>query len=435
MNAEVISALPADLDFTELFDGWYNDWWAYLHPDAFTSKGLPYETLDAIFKGEYSAKIGSLDRIVEHFEKYSIYLRNQVEETRVNQRFAQILSQVPDGSTIYWHDQFFVQAISEVSDGLRNRGCVQIYYLHMTLPEELSYFQKGRELLHAISKMDVVYVHTDVYKALLKKQLSALSLSIPIIKRFDLGLDTKQIDQHLALINTQNYTERVEYSNLDESKKAFVDEVMRSQDAITHRFMDIGRLDLIKGSELLVDAFDEYFSSLDLSLEELKQDYRVFFIWPFKDFFADLSPYNIPLQYRIRVSEKVDQLVEKYPGVVFVSSELPRALIPAMLRNATGITAGTQEGLNLAIEEAIYVNGSENREVGIIIGMGAGLAIQYQPVYPGLAFYSKVGDVDSLMSAIEKVVELKSNNPLMLRENTKKFSEIIQSRSLDIMGR
>jgi len=48
-----------------------------------------------------------------------------------------------------------------------------------------------------MSKMDVIYVHTDVYQERLEEQLTLLGLPVPRIRRFDLSIDEGSIKRRL----------------------------------------------------------------------------------------------------------------------------------------------------------------------------------------------------------------------------------------------
>ena len=69
MKTKIIAATTGSKP-SEIFDIWFNEEWAYLHPDAHTTTGYDLTTLAEMYQGEYLSPAGSLDRITEHFEKY-----------------------------------------------------------------------------------------------------------------------------------------------------------------------------------------------------------------------------------------------------------------------------------------------------------------------------------------------------------------------------
>jgi len=402
-NSRVIgsdSDVPLD---PSIYGVWFNEGWSMIHPDAFTKKGYSKDVLEQMFRGEYSTPWGSIERIQEHHTKYGA--DSSSAEASFVRRLEPVIMGIEPGSVVNWQDYFFVPVMNRHAERLRENGSYQTYHHHMSFPRELDQFPQGRRLLETISKMDEVFVHTDDETAHVHAQLERLGLRLPKISRFDLGINQLAIKEGLNAVHKNNYKDHPQYKVLSDQQKAAIKECFDTQDSTPHRFISIDRIDPIKGNSVLIEGIDKYLSSLGISADEMRDNYRFFF---FMEFFDDesIDTFNLKHQYSRYVKERFQELQEKYPGIVHISSSIPRAFVPAILKGAHIMSGAIQDGLNLAVQEALHVNAQTEQDTTGIIGMGAGFAVQTlkHPEGRDLVYFTRVGNSSDVATSIRETV-------------------------------
>ena len=430
-GATIKAAAPFEGDFGELIKRWFGTGcWQWLHPDAHTSVAADPDALRAMYQEMRSENPGSLEFMLKYCEKYA---PSAVSEQAFNSGYAALFKEIEAGSVVNWQDYFFAPSILEHADTLRAKGCHQTFHLHTTLPDSLNRSMWGISLLEAMSKVDTVYVHTETYAVRLEKQLLDLGLPIPEIKRFDLGINSAHISQALQRLNRGNYESEIPgFNTLDSGQKELIHEVVRSEEKIPHRFINLDRIDPGKGTATVLKAVDSFLTEQmrgGKTLAELQSQFRFFFVQQLFDA-KDDHPTDIKAQYAKHVRGEFKQLLDKFPGVVFACgafSGSARIVVPFLMRNMHGITGGTQDGLNLAIME--IAKASQNYDTTVIAGSGSGVAIRAKETGQlDTAFFPTAGSVSAFRAAINDVVKTKQTSPGSLGARKDGFVQNIDKR-------
>jgi len=436
MQARVIAAQPETKANNEKFQIWFDEEWALFHPDIATLSGASPEILTQMFQGEYTQPQGSVERMLEHFDKYGLFKNHKGANPLevFTDRFDQAVNNIKPGTVVNWQDFFFTNVILRNAKKLRSKGCYQTFHLHVTLPPNLYLSERGKETLKALSLMDRVYLHTDQYVKNLQRQLERLDLPVPDIRRFDLGIDRRAMDQGLKEVGKENYQERPEFQTLNYEEKGTLSEIYDSQDVIPHRFICIDRTDQIKGPHVVVGAIDKYLGNLGLNIEELRKKYRFFFVNDDEKRIS-FDKYNLKHQYIKYTKDALRSLISKYPGVIFNCHSIPRIFIPSSLSGAHSMTGGIQEGLNLATQESLYVNATLGKNNTAIIGTGTGFAMQtMDDGYGHLASFSKAGSVGNFVNHLGIVVKEAEEHPTVIGNRTREMlAKVINKRTDSII--
>ncbi len=420
--------------------------WQYLHPDAHTSVAASPQALDAMYddgllqllaeenKVAALSQVGTLEHLTRYIDRYA---PSDLAHRYFNQRFHALLADVPACSVINWQDYFFEPCINTFAESFRAKGCFQTFHLHTTLPDSLHLSKWGKDLLTAMSKVDVVYLHTEEYKKRLELQLEMLGINIPKIKRFDLGIDRECIERSLSSINEGNYQDSEAYKLLHVKQKLIVDESFRTRFKVPHRFICLDRADPNKGVDVTLSAVKTFLEeeSKQHSAEELLGKYRFFFVLDLFDSENSISSApaeNMKKRYGGLLSQQIKALNESFPGIVWVSSAVTgksRELLPHIMYDCHGLTGGAQDGLNLGIQEVLYANRRLSRTA--IIGSGAGIAIRLQEtnIKPGCVEIITPGKSTELSNRIKQITRLSERNSSVYLENKKEIVSFLESRN------
>lgn len=398
-------------DFIDLFRYWFGiGCWQCLHPDAHSDKAGDREAIRFILGFPAETAEVSLEHVLQYCEAKG--LPHEVNE-RFNDRFDVLLESVGPGSVMNWQDFLFVPSVLKHAERLRAMRVVQTFHLHTTVPESLDRSKFGADLLRAMSEVDAVYLHTDEYIRRAERQLEAAGLRVPVMKRFDLGIDRDTMDEGLRRVNAGNFSTVIPaYSTLGDEQKQFVTEVFRSKGTVPHRFISIDRIDPVKGTATVIKAVARFLDgrrAAGETLAEMQSKYRFFFLQPFLR--TPFDPRNLQTGWYGKYVHKLFQdAMERYPGIVFISDSIEgeaRLLVPALLHGAHGMSGGAQDGLNLAVMESAYVN--RNMDTTVISGDGAGFSIQAKSLgLAGNAFFPKAGDVNAFVQAIQDAISLEA---------------------------
>lgn len=419
-NLSIVSG-GKDILNPDVFKVWFGEQWVMLHPDAHTIKGgYPSEVLQAMFPEEYRNEVGSLERAIEYVDERSFTVGNPSILSGFSQRFDHIFNSIPAGSKISWQDYMWIDAMNRYGTNLRHKDIFQTFHLHTTLPEELYRFRKGQEFLRAMSLMNEVYLHTDQYRRTLEFQLNELGLSIPTIRRFNLGPDEISIKRRLAEVTPSNYMETPEYKNMSREQQEMIDEIIRMQETEgLHRFISIDRADQCKGQTVVLEAIDAYLKTLS---EDQIQQHRFVFVLPQLDW-PDVEghPQRHYIQY---LKVKLQDMKEKYPSVIHYTQGIPPRLIPLVSRKAHAVTGGIQDGLCLSPQEILTVNSLLKYNTSGIIGLGTGFAIQTlenNRNHELLVRFVHQGEVEDIVLAIQSIVQLEKTQPELLGRQTQQL--------------
>jgi hypothetical protein len=423
-NARIRVARPQHVDRDELFRHWFGiGCWQWLHPEAHTDHGGdPGAVRFMLGLDDATPEVG-LDDLLRYCAAAAA---PKEHAERFNRAFDPLLQEVAAGSVVNWQDFMFVPSILAHAERLRANGVRQTLHLHTSIPSSLVHSSFGMDVLRAMSLVDSVYLHTDVYIARARHQLEHARLRAPALRRFDLGIDRNALDAGDASTD-----------GLTESQLAFVTEVLRTQETVPHRFMDIDRVDPGKGTATVIKAVSRFLDgrrAAGQSAQVLQRSYRFFFLQPFLH--APYDAQNLQTgRYGRYINRLFDELVERHPGVVFVSDAIQgrgRALIPTLLRGTHGLSGGAQDGLNLAIMENAYVN--RDRDTMIICGDGAGIAIHARALgHCEHAFLPRAGDIDAFARAIADTVELQGRRAWLLRDRKAPLVDHIMRRNDSVL--
>lgn len=435
-NAHIVSTRVNKSDFDNLRRYWFGiGCWQWLHPDAHTDNagdpdanrfmlGMPTDACDV-----------SLEDLLLYCEKNGSTSDLNV---RFNSWFDAAVERIPPSSVVNWQDYFFVPTLIKNAERLRSLGVFQTLHIHTAIPDSLGRTEFGKNLLKAISAVDVAYFHTDEYVRRVEKQLSAARLPIPPMKRFDLGIDHAILDQGLRHIEAGHLAELVpQHVFADSKRNEFVTEIFRSRGTVPHRFICVDRVDPAKGTATVVKAILKFLEIRRVageSLSDLQAKYRFFFLQPSIGESFDFQ--NLQTGWYGRyLRDLFKQVMDCYPGVLFFSDGLQgkdRLLVPALMLDANGITGGAQDGLNLAVMENAYVN--RGMDTSIICGDGAGFAMHAKA--SGLTehgFFPAAGDVSAFVTAIEEIVRLQARTDSSLRHRKAPLVAHIMRRSDSVL--
>lgn len=428
-----INIIAAELEKTpnaDRFGAWFGDMWIVLHPDAHSKSMYPEEVLQSMFpSNKYKTQLGTLERAIEHVDSLGFYAMNPRVTEDFAARFEKVILNIPKGAVVNWQDYMFMDAMRMFGDELRKKNCFQTFHLHTTLPEQLHQFSKGRELIEAMSKMDQVFVHTDTYAERLVRQFGLLGYQrTPKITRFDLGIDTLNIQKRLENISPSEVFNTLEFKNMDSKQQEVLTEIISTEQRDDlHRFIIADRADQGKGQSIILDAMDTYLSTLSGD-EKLKN--RFYFILPQLDWpIVDNNPQR---QYIEFLRKKLSSLKEKYPQILHYTHGIPPKFIPVMVRNAHTITGGVQDGLCLTPQEVLKVNALLGKNRNGIIGAGTGFAMQTIRSHPNraeLVNFVRPGNIEDIVYALKRIVKLQNTTPELLGQQTSQFvKEVIDTR-------
>lgn len=428
-NFEVLPAEQEKVPNGDRFGIWFVDQWVVFHTKAYTAEGgYPEDVLQVLFQGEgYRSPVGSLDRAKEYVKKFGFSTRHPQALNEFTDQYDRPISAIPANSLINWQDYMFFPSMLRHAQALRDKGCWQSYHHHVPISEELPEFSYGKDFLRAVSLMNQVYVHTDVYAERLEQHLQELDLFVPEIRRFDLGVDANSIQRRLEKITKDTYQDSQAYKRLPRGQQEVIDEIVTTQDSGLHRFLVIDRSDEAKGPTVVLDGMDQFLSTL--SLEE-RAKFRFYFILPQLDWEGfDFSPkHNYTRYLRNRLAE----MKKKYPDVLHYMPGISPELIPLMQRDANCITAGLMDGLCLAPLEALKVNALTGHNRNGIIGMGTGFAIQTMQTadHHRLINFVREGSIEEMALAIKEIADTENNNPDNLGRRTHQLvNRVIDKRN------
>lgn len=444
--AQMHHARPEDPALVgEKFKTWFGTGhWQLLHPDAHTTRAASSEALKAMYDEGYLERLAHADRPLGAGEFGSVELMLRYLEhfmpplnahREFNKNYAEELRAIPPESVVNWQDYFFEPAMNHFAGELRAKKCFQTFHLHTTLPDSLNLSTWGRSLLSAMSKMDVVYLHTDTYIERLELQLEALGLNIPTLRRFDLGINKSSIEDSLNKVTPGNFMDHPAYDGLTEAQKRLVDENMRTRGRVPHRFICLDRVDPGKGIDVVVSAAEKLLAeeTAHKGKKHVLERYRVFFL---ADMYNpegtedSIDRSSMKECYALNVSQGLRNLEKRFPGVVFVSdgfSGEARDFVASLTRDCHGMTGGAQDGLNLAAQEVLWANKDLPRIS--LIGSGAGFAIRLEElkIQSGAAIVER-GNVDAWRDAFRNLCRLYDAYPELLAAARDATLQVIEKR-------
>ena len=180
-HVRIMSAIPEpdDRPNPDKFCFWFDQMWAYIHPDAFTAVGVSNEILTAMFPHKYVSALGTLEQMIEHYDTFGVLQRNPRATLEYADRFDHLFQGIQPNSTINWSDFFFVNSILRHTAHLRSIGVFQTFHSNVSHPSELDRTKEGRTLIKSMSTVDTVYFHTDRYARVFEDQIQRLGYRLP----------------------------------------------------------------------------------------------------------------------------------------------------------------------------------------------------------------------------------------------------------------
>lgn len=411
---------------------WFDQMWATFHPNAFTAPALSVDLLRELFVHDYTSPLGTLAQLREHYAVWGPLKRAPGVPGGFADRFASLLARLPPGAIVHWSDLFFADLIIRIGPSLRARGVFQTFHHHLALPPSLFDFPYGERVLRAMSIVDRVYLHTDAFVELLKSYFGCLQFRVPEVKRFDLGPDFDLLRDAVKPGALARPARPSAAGRLTRRQQELLRDAEDSRWRVSHRFICMDRLDPIKGSHVVLEATEQFLGSRGWSVAELQRSYRFYFLMD--DFEAPVvfDPRDVRHRYARYVRSVVaPRLESKFPGVVFMSGHISdKAVVARLLLDANVLVGGVQEGLNLVVQEGLYVNYLAQTGRTAVVGDGAGFAIQAAASgFSSCAEYPKAGSASAFASSIERVA---ATRPGEHRGRTSRLVEgfIVKRRSL-----
>jgi hypothetical protein len=406
--------------------------WATFHPNAFTAPALSEDLLREMYMHSYSARLGTLAQLREHYARWGPLTRAPEVPARFADRFAFLLAGLPSGAIVHWSDFFFADLIIRVGPSLRARGVFQTFHHHLALPASLHEFPYGERILYAMSVVDRVYLHTDRFVDTLSHYLEGSSTRFPELRRFDLGPDFELLRDAVTPAARAHTVPSYTLGDLTRRQQELLRDAEESRWRVPHRFVCMDRLDPIKGSHVVLEATEQFLASRGLSATELRGRYRFYFLMDELESTAPIDPHNVRQRYAHYVrSIVVPRLTRKFPGIVFLSDHVSdRATVARLLLDADVLAGGVQEGLNLVVQEGLYVNYVANAGRTAVVGDGAGFAIQAAASgFGDSAEFPSAGSASAFVRSIERVATTGRDERLV---RTRRLVEafIVRRRSL-----
>lgn len=425
-----VTLIPAHIvgtDDPRKYDVWFDMDWAMFHPHSHTLNMYSKKVIEFMFgsdNGRYvtQPEDGSL-HVAEYVNNFSPGSKYPDVINAFARGFNRVMHAIPEGSTLNVQDWLAFEVLRDHADALHDRGITMSYHHHVPIPEGLDRYPRGRAFLEAISKADILFVHTDEYRRNLEAQMERAKLRIPPVELYDLGVSKGWLNRGLAEVDANNYMNTTEFSGLphDSRQHELIAEMFRVKSEIPHVFLQFDRADPIKGNLNFMEAIDLFLSQSGESLEVMRQKYRFFMIMPQLEW--DLVEGRSRDRYVTLLREKAAKLEQKYPGVFFYSGEVPRTLIPALLKDVTVVAPGGEDGLHLASAEALYINALARCDRTAIISRNIGIALHalQRSSNGGLVHFINPGDIEELTGAIRHVVTMNGSGEFAPR--TQQFVE------------
>jgi hypothetical protein len=390
-------------------------------PAAFTAPVLPPEMLALVYPKDPA--VGSGDTVESVFRHVEKHCDHGALDAFAN-RFVRPLSDLVAGSVVNFQSFFFDRVIEKVSDALRSRGVLTSLHIHEAIPENLIDHRFGQEFLRRVCNTDAIFFHNDTFLKRFSDQAARMGLKIPILKRYDLGIEQEFIANSVGTVDATNYEATIPgYLQLNPDQKELIKEVfaIRARPNI-HPFFCIDRIDIVKGSHVVYAAVDQFLAArmaTGLSLNDLKRDYRFFFLQR-PSLWGDELPIHLTRNYVNHCSKALLALVEKYPGIVVNAeplSGIQRVALPAMLAGATCLSGSISEGLNLAVMEASAASHMTKVPGAIICGDGAGFAMRLRELRQDhLAHFPTSGSIEEFRECILSADSARRANPVGVRD-------------------
>ncbi|NER97245.1 MAG: glycosyltransferase family 4 protein [Symploca sp. SIO1B1] len=420
-----VQPVPANSDpalQAALLGVWFDELWALLHPAAFTTPGLSQTLAKVVFpdNDDTAAPPGSFERVVAHINRRRTQRSADLELHFANSFQEELDKLSKDADLISWCEIFFTQSIlrQKRPDPLQ-RSSHQRFYSFIVIPDNLLETEPGRQILQAMSKVDAVYLQTDIYLRRVARQLEKMKLPIPELHRFDLSPDSVALRQAVR----ESPPSSTLIATLDPHQILLVRDALATRHQISHRFICLDRLDPIKGIHVVLEAVDKFLSSRNQTIDQLRAQYRFYFLM---DYYTRFPPVDLNLAWHryanwIR-TQQIPKFKERWQGMVYFADNIPdRFIVAHLLVDAHVISGGIQEGLGLAVQEGLVVNHEVGLGRTVIMGNGAGFPIQ--AIEEGLGqfgFFTPAGDPDAFAQAIHDVVAL---DPQIHFSNTSEMVE------------
>jgi len=433
-GAKVIPAESPEMT-GDLFKLWFGTgYWALLHPQAHTNKALTPEAIQAMYPKDLvdafleereragkkvSAEVGSQEFLHDYVERYSppadVNLKfNNAFLGPVDRELARAQTE-GDRILFNFQDYFFHPTVEKMAPVIRKTGGLSTLHLHTTIPmipENVPMPRLVEDMARAISQVDVVLTHTEVYNERLRLIMNRLNLRTPELRTFSLGIDEGDLLSRESRIAEMRGGSAIEgFKSLTSRQQRLISaafEADRMQ--IPHQFGVYDRLDPGKGIDTVFQAIDKFLTAerTRLSDAEIREKYRFFNL---TSNFAEPGGFdasNMKASYTDYVTRLAIGLESKWPGVFFISEGLggkQRDLIVALMRGRHVITGGAEDGLNQVVMESSFIN----RELPTAVIAGRNIGFVMEVARSGLSdniHDFQPGNVDELVERIRQVVHI-----------------------------
>jgi hypothetical protein len=443
-HAEIEGVWTPDLKMP--YSTWFSHRWAMEHMDAHTAPRTDAASLESMFRMKYTAAPGTTERLIEHVDGYPMP-QEQLDSFRehFNASMVSILEKASgkEGQHIVnWQDPhlFFPEVVGQHAAAMRGAGIYSTGHVHTAWSRGTHRFRDGREIMKAMSNLDVVYGHTERYLANMRADYADLAqimpgLRSPEFRRFDLAIDVPLMDRLAGTIDTEDQLEKaMEGQNVSPAVQAFMREVLKTRGKGMHRFVNGDRADPGKGISVWIAATREFLRGKQTLGENLQEKYRFF---SFHDLLGITTFHDNDLkeQYIKHLQKEYAVLAAEFPGVVHVvAGPFARKFVPFIYEDSYNVTAAIHDGSNLMAPEGIYVNHKRGKARKGIMSTGAGFGDE--AVRKGFgrgAYFVEPGNVEALTEAMERTVSATEHEParvardieMMVRECILKRSDSV----------
>ena len=446
----------------DLFKLWFGTgYWPLLHSKAHTRDAITPDALKAMYPKPLVEKIaedaeragrrpstdvGSHELLHEFVRKYAPSQEvSRAFNRSFEQPFIDELSRAHvnrENVRVNFQDYFFHPLVEKMAPLIRKQHGFTSLHLHTTIPmmpEHLPIPESIEDLARAVSQVDVVLTHTEVYNERLRRIMERLGFRLPEFRTFDLGIDEDDMRRREGRITMANYQSAIpDFDNLTDRQQKLVHACFQAErHGVPHQFGLYDRMDPGKGIDAVFLAVDAFLTEERkfLSMEELQAKYRFFNLMSMLSDLKDVDPTNMKATYAEYVTRLGLELEQKWPGIFLMAegvSGKQRDLLVALMRGRTVITGGAEDGLNQVVMESSFIN--RDLPTAVIAGRNIGFVMQMEAAGMGhdlFAFDS--GNVEQLTATLRDVVRYQTINPDYLVRQKRDLNRIIEARNSSML--
>lgn len=343
-----------------------------------------------------------------------------------------------------FQDYFFHPLVEKMAPVIQKKKGLSTLHLHTTIPmipENVPIPRLVEDMARAISKVDVVLTHTEVYNERLRLIMNRLNLRTPTLRTFSLGIDEDDLlSREERIANMKGGSEIKGFESLTSRQQRLIEAAFEADSQkIPHQFGVYDRLDPGKGIDTVLQAIDKFLTAERerLSLPEIQGKYRFFNLTSNFAEPEDFDAYNMKACYTDYVTKLAIHLEEKWPRVFFISEGLggeQRDLIVALMRGRHVITGGAEDGLNQVVMESSFIN--RELPTAVIPGKNIGFVMEVARNCLSDNIYDfQPGNVDELVERIRQVVGYQALNPDRLVQQKAGLNKLVEARDASMLLR